>query len=137
MAFFSIPSSELKAISTNKKLFEFLTDFKNFKSILPEDKAENFKCDEHSCSFDIKGITPMKVVLAGKHPYSKILFNSEGLGKFNFNLEVNFTGSENEVGTCKIELSGDLNPFIKTMAEKPLTALVNSMNQKLAALEIN
>lgn len=137
MAFFSIPSSELKATSTNKLLFEFLTDFKNFKSILPEDKAENFSCDEHSCSFDIKGITPMKVVLAGKHPYSKILFNSEGLGKFNFNLEVNFSGSENEVGQCKIELSGDLNPFIKTMAEKPLTALVNSMNQKLAALKLN
>jgi hypothetical protein len=127
MAFFSIPSSELKASSTNKKLFEFLTDFKNFKSILPEDKAENFSCDENSCSFDIKGITPMKVVLAGKHPYSKILFNSEGLGKFNFNLGVNL---------CKIDLSGDLNPFIKTMAEKPLTALVNSMNEKLAALTL-
>lgn len=136
MAFFSFPSSELKTKSTNKKLFEFLTDFKNFKLILPEDKAENFNCDEHSCSFVIKGITPMKVVLAGKHPFSKILFNSEGLGKFNFNLEVNFTGAGDEIGTCKIELSGDINPFIKAMAEKPLTALVNSMNQKLAALVI-
>lgn len=137
MAYFSIPSSELRVVSPNKSLFEFLTDFKNFKSILPEDKAENFTCDERSCSFDIKGITPMKVVLAAKHPYSKIMFNSEGLGKFNFNLEVNFSGSENELGTCRIELSGDLNPFIKTMAEKPLTALVNSMNEKLAALKLN
>jgi hypothetical protein len=136
MAYFLIPSAELKANSTNKLLFEFLTDFRNFKSILPEDKAENFSCDERSCSFDIKGITPMKVVLAAKQPYSKILFNSEGLGKFNFNLEVNFTGTENEVGMCKIDLSGDLNPFIKTMAEKPLTALVNSMNEKLAALTL-
>jgi hypothetical protein len=136
MAFFSIPSSELTAASSNKLLFEFLTDFKNFKSILPEDKADNFSCDEHSCSFNIKGITPMKVVLTGKHPYNKIIFNSEGLGKFNFNLVVNFIGGENEIGSCSIELSGDLNPFIKTMAEKPLTGLVNSMNQKLANLKL-
>lgn len=136
MAFFSIPSSELKTSSTNKLLFNFLIDFKNFKAILPEDKADNFTCDENSCSFNIKGITPMKVVLTGKQPYHKILFNSEGLGKFNFNLEVNFIGSENEVGACRIELSGDLNPFIKSMAEKPLIALVNSMNQKLANLKL-
>lgn len=136
MAFFSIPSAELKANSSNKLLFNFLTDFKNFASILPEDKAENFSCDENSCSFDIKGITHMKVVLAAKQPCSKILFNSEGLGKFNFNLEVNFKGSEEEVGECRIDLSGDLNPFIKTMAEKPLTALVNSMNEKLANLKL-
>jgi hypothetical protein len=137
MAAFSIPSSELKASSSCKSLFVFLTDFKNFKSILPEDKAENFTCDENSCSFVIKGITPMKVVLVDKQPYAKILFHSDGLGKFNFNLEVNFIGEENEIGNCKIELSGDLNPFIKTMAEKPLTALVNSMNQKLSELKLN
>lgn len=137
MAFFSIPSSELKASSTNKQLFEFLTDFKNFESILPEDKVDGFTCDENSCSFNIKGITPLKVVLESKIPYSKIVFNSTGLAKYNFNLEVNLKGEATEIGECKVQLSGDLNPFIKAMAEKPLTQLVNSMNQKLAGLKLN
>lgn len=137
MAEFSISSPELKAKESNKALFNFLSDFSNFKSILPEDKADGFEYDENSCSFNIKGITPMKVVLEEKLPFSKIRFNSQGLGKFNFNLEVSFKGDADELGECKIVLSGDLNPFIKSMAEKPLTALVNSMNQKLVDLKLS
>ncbi|MBK6521470.1 MAG: hypothetical protein KBG47_03205 [Bacteroidia bacterium] len=136
MAHFSIPSSETKTVSTNKELYEFLGNFANFKSILPEDRTENFSHDENSCSFNIKGIAPLKIVFAEKVPYTKIKYNSEGLKRFDFFLEVNFKGSENEVGECKVELSGDMNPFILKMAEAPLKALVNSMNQKLSELKL-
>lgn len=136
MAHFSIPSSETKTVSTNKALYEFLGNFANFKSILPEDRTENFSHDGNSCSFNIKGIAPLKIVFAEKVPYTKIKYNSEGLKRFDFFLEVNFKGSENEVGECKVELSGDMNPFILKMAEAPLKALVNSMNQKLSELKL-
>jgi hypothetical protein len=136
MAHFSIPSSNTKAVSTNKALYEFLGDFANFKSILPEDRTENFSHDEHSCSFNIKGIAPLKIVFAEKIPYTKIKYNSEGLKRFDFFLEVNFTGKEDEVGECSVELSGDMNPFIFKMAESPLKALVNSMSQKLSELKL-
>lgn len=136
MAFFSIPSGALSAASSNKALYEYLTDFSNFASILPEDKADNFSYTATSCSFNIRGITPMTVELKEKKPYSYIEFNSNGLGKFNFCLKVNFSGSENDHGPTTIELSGDLNPFIKTMAEKPLTSLVESMNRKLSELKL-
>jgi len=137
MAHFSISSTQQKAKENNKALFNFLTDFSNFKSILPEDKTDGFSYDENSCSFNIKGITPMKVVLDEKTPFKKIKFNSQGLGKFNFNLDVFFNGEADEIGECKIELSGDMNPFIVSMAEKSLIALVNSMNQKLTDLKLN
>ncbi len=137
MAHFSIASAQQKAKESNTALFNFLTDFSNFKSILPEDKTDGFSYDDTSCSFNIKGITPMKVVLDEKLPFEKIRFNSQGLGKFNFNLEVFFKGAADEVGECKIELSGDMNPFIVSMAEKSLTALVNSMNQKLTDLKLS
>jgi hypothetical protein len=35
-----------------------------------------------------------------------------------------------------VELEGDMNPFIKAMAEKPLRELVNTMASKLAALAV-
>lgn len=67
-------------------------------------------------------------------PYEYILFSSEGLAKFNFNLKVFFIGEAHAAGQCKVELLGDLNPFIKTMAEKPLTGLINTMSKKLSEL---
>ena len=65
-----------------------------------------------------------------------ILFASEGLANFNFNLKVFFIGEANQNGECKIELYGDLNPFIKSMAEKSLIQLVNTMSLKLSQLKL-
>src|SRR4051812_45939374 len=125
MAAFTINSDTNTTQSTLKSLFEFLSDFKNFSTILPEDKVDNFQYSENECSFNIKGITPMTIKLVEKQPFEFILFSSEGLAKFNFNLKAFFMGDALATGQCKVELSGDLNPFIKSMAEKPLTALVN------------
>jgi hypothetical protein len=65
------------------------------------------------------------------------LFTSDGLAKFNFKLRVIFVGESLSIGTCKVELMGDLNPFIKVMAEKPLGQLVNTMSLKLSQLQLS
>jgi hypothetical protein len=137
MAAFTITSEINNTVSPIKDLFEFIGDFKNFDSILPHDKIEDFQFNENECSFNIKGITPMKIKMAEKNPHESILFISDGLAKFNFNLRVYFIGEAQDKGECKIELMGDLNPFIKAMAEKPLTNLVNTMSVKLASLQLN
>lgn len=136
MSKFTIVSDTNKTASTLKSLYDFLSDFKNFSTILPEDKVDNFKYSENECSFNIKGITPMTIKVAEKVPYEFILFSSDGLAKFNFSLKVQFIGDANSPGECKIDLLGDLNPFIKAMAEKPLGNLVNVMSLKLSQLAV-
>jgi hypothetical protein len=137
VAAFTIESETNTTQSSIRSLFEFLTDFKNFSSILPEDKVENFKYSENECSFNIKGITPMTIKLAEKDPCHFILFTSDGLAKFNFKLKVMFAGEPEKPGSCNVHLIGDLNPFIKAMAEKPLTNLVNTMSLKLSHLKLS
>ena len=136
MAVFTIKSEEHITRSNLKDLFYFLADFKNFAAILPQDKVQNFVYSENECSFHIKGITPMTVRLKEKIPYSTILFTSDGLGKFNFKLKAEFIGASDEVGSCRVELEGELNPIIKNMVEKPLSALVNTMSQRLSELNL-
>jgi hypothetical protein len=137
LAAFTIQSVEKETQSPIRCLFEFLSDFKNFDAILPKDKIEDFKYSENECSFNIKGITPLTIKLNEKKAYDFIVYNSQGLSKFNFTLKVFFHGSPTEKGECKIELTGDLNPFIKAMAEKPLSNLVDQMSLKLSELQLN
>lgn len=134
MAEFTLTSTTNKTQATLKKLFEFLIDFKNFNSILPNDKVENFVYTDTQCSFSIKGITPMTVKLVEKTPCQFIHFSSEGLAKFNFSLKVYFIGDEDRCGECKIDMIGNLNPIIRSMAEKSLQNLINTMSLKLAEL---
>jgi hypothetical protein len=136
VAAFTLSSGKNSTRSSLKSLYEFLSDFKNFAAILPQDKVENFKFSGDECSFSIKGITPMTIKMAEKKPFEKLVFTSEGLGKFNFQLTANFIGEAGKEGICEVILNGDLNPFIKTMAEKPLLALVNTMCQRLAEMTI-
>lgn len=137
MAAFTIISETNNTQSSLKSLFDFLSDFKNFQSILPDDKIENFLFTDVECSFNIKGITPMKIKKVEANPFDYILFSSEGLAKFNFSLKVFFIGAPNQKGQCKIDLMGDLNPFIKSMAEKSLINLTNTMSLKLSQLKLN
>lgn len=137
MSAFTIVSQTNPTQSTLKSLFDYLNDFKNFGAILPEDKVEDFKFTDTECSFNIKGITPMTIRKVEVKENEFILFSSQGLAKFNFSLKVFFIGEALQTGQCKIELMGDLNPFIKAMAEKPLAGLTNSMSLKLSQLKLN
>jgi hypothetical protein len=132
MAIFNITSDSLQTTSPHTDLYNYLVDFNNFKAILPEDKVENFIASADSCSFTIKGVTSLTVKRIEAIPHSKIVFESEGLAKFNFKLRVNFMKN----GSCNVDLEGDMNPFIKAMAEKPLTQLVNTMAVKLSQLKV-
>lgn len=136
MAEFTLNSETHFTRSEIRKLFNYISDFKNFAYILPEDKVENFKYDGDACSFSIRGSAPMSIRITHKEPFQYILFHSEGLAKFNFSLKASFIGEPDQAGECKVELSGDLNPFIKSMVEKSLSGLVNTMALKLSRLEL-
>lgn len=137
MAAFKIQSETNSSVSTLKSLYTFLNDFKNFNQILPHDKVENFQFSDNECSFSIKGITPMRITKFSETPFQQIVFKSDGLAKFNFTLIASFIGEADLNGNCMIELQGDLNPFILSMADKSLKALVNTMSQKLSQLKLN
>ncbi len=136
MAEFTIISETKTTRSAIKDLYDFLSDFKNFASILPEDKVENFTYTADSCNFTIRGITALTIKQISKTPYSSIKFQSEGLAKFNFILEAKFVGEAEKEGQCQIELFADMNPFIKVMAEKPLKGLVDTMAVRLSELQL-
>lgn len=136
MAAFTIEGASRETSSDISQLYSFLSDFKNFETILPADKVENFQYNGDQCSFNIRGITALTIRITEKKQNEYILFSSEGLSKFNFQLKANFVQGPGDKGTCQIDLHGDLNPFIKAMAEKPLKSLVDTMTLKLSELKL-
>lgn len=107
-------------------------DFNHFKHLLPEDKIENFTCTSDQCSFGIKGLVPLTIKIKERLPKSRITFETSGLAKFVFTLHIHLLSEQK----TNVQLEGDMNPFIKVMAEKPLTELVNTMARKLAGLSV-
>lgn len=132
MSYFSLLSETHSTKSATDELFDFMGDFNNFKHLLPDDKIENFECTNNQCSFGIKGLMPLTIKIKDKKPKSQITFETSGLTKFVFTLHIHLLPNQ----TTNVQLEGDMNPFIKAMAEKPLSNLINTMATKLAALEL-
>ena len=42
-----------KIESTDERIYNFLTDFNNFKEFIPADKLQNWQADETTCRFSI------------------------------------------------------------------------------------
>lgn len=132
MSYFSLISDTHPAASATDSLYDFMGDFNNFKHLLPEDKIENFQCTTEQCSFGIKGLVPLTIKIKERQPKTRITFETLGLAKFVFTLHIHFL----EGGKTNVQMEGDMNPFIKVMAEKPLLELINTMATKLAALTV-
>lgn len=132
MAYFSLISTTHPTASPTDTLYDFMGDFNNFKHLLPEDRIENFQCTAEQCSFGIKGLVPLTIKIKERVPKTRITFETLGLAKFVFTLHIHFLPDQK----THVQMEGDMNPFIKVMAEKPLLELINTMASKLAALTI-
>ena len=107
-------------------------DFNNFKHLLPTDKIENFACTTEQCSFGIKGLVPLTIKIKERVAPNRITFETLGLAKFVFTLHIHLLDNQ----TTNVQLEGDMNPFIKVMAEKALNELINTMAMKMSELEL-
>ena len=131
-------TSETKRVDYSaEKVYQFITDFNNFESLLPQDKVENFKADGDTCSFRIKGMTDLglKIVDAKKH--SRIDMVSNGKVPFPFKMNVLIESPDDSNSDVRIEFEGDINPFMKMMVEKPLTNFFNMLVDRLTQLELD
>jgi hypothetical protein len=132
LAYFSLLSETHPTKTETSVLFEFMSDFNNFKHLLPTDKIENFTCTTEQCSFGIKGLVPLTIKIKERVSPTRITYETLGLAKFVFTLHIHLL--ENQ--TTNVQLEGDMNPFIKVMAEKPLNDLINTMALKMSELEV-
>ncbi len=122
-------SSDLHIHTDCDTLYGFLSDFRNFEELLPE-QVTNWKSDELTCSFTIPGFADLSMRINSKTPCRSIHIVSDGKNPADFTLDYLFIPSGDH---CQLSIVFDvkLNPFLKTIASKPLQNFVNMLGEKL------
>src|SRR6187402_2903173 len=107
--------------------YNFLSDFENIGRLMPV-QVEDFSTDGTTCKFTIKGMTTLGLSYASKTPNSEIVMAKNGKAPFDFNLVCKIIpGVSDSTSRLQLFLDADLNPFLKLMAEKPLTNFLNML----------
>ena len=116
---------------SSEELFNFLTDYKNFEQIMPEN-TEKFELKESGFIFALKGMPTIKLKLVEKTPFSQIVLGSAA-EKFPFTLTANITEDDSK-SKVNFSFEGKFNPMISMMVKKPLQKFIDTLSSNLEKL---
>ncbi|MBA7517628.1 hypothetical protein ES705_09682 [subsurface metagenome] len=117
--------------SSDERIYNFLTDFNNFKNLIPEDKVSNWQSDENSCRFTVSPIGETGVKVIEKDPFKLIKLSSIDENKYNFIFWVQLKQVAENDTHIKLTLQTDINPMMQMMAKKPLQEFLDKLVDQL------
>lgn len=130
----NIESKHVSVNNTQQEVFEFLGDLNNFQQLLPQDKISNWKSDKDFCSFKVSGMATIDLHLKSSEPHNRHHIVSGEEAPFPFTLDI-FVEAQGENSVAYNKFTGDINPFLKLMVEKPLSNLFNYIADKVAEVK--
>lgn len=126
MATFTSP--EVIVNRSAEDFFNKIGDLNHLKEIMPS-SIENFESDTNSCSFKMKGMPTLHLVIAEKIPFSKISLAAKD-SQVPFSLDCIIT-EKGEQCQARLEINAELNMMMKMMVEKPLTQFLDVLASKM------
>ena len=134
MGLIKLVSDKVDINNSTENIFTYLSNFKNFESMMPEQVAD-WTATEDECSFTISGMATIGMKIIEKVPNSKILVSSNGKVPFDFTMLVEMTENGAAASIGQITFEAELNPMMKMMVEKPLGNFFNMLAQKMADIK--
>ena len=115
----------------DERVFGFLSDFDNYKQLIPEDRVKNFTSDGDSCSFSVEGLGSANLRIIEKEPYKLIKIVSESGTPVSFTLWIQMKGMADYDTRVKITVEPKVNKIMMGMVKKPLQNFVNTIVDQL------
>ncbi|KAB5486571.1 MULTISPECIES: SRPBCC family protein [Flagellimonas] len=125
-----IETSKKKVSKNDKDVFDFLTDIKNFETLMPDNIDKFEVLDEKTFKFALKGMPEIVLRLKEQHPYDKVVLGAAS-DKLPFTLTADITAlgeNESEVG---LSFEGQFNAMMAMMIKSPITNFMETLSKNL------
>ena len=128
----NLESNTTSVSKSQKETFEFLTNLKNFKQLLPEN-TEKFEIDGESMLFSLKGMPEIRMILKETQEFDKVILGAAS-SKLPFTLTANIKEITETSSETKLSFTGDFNPMMAMMVKKPLQKFIDTLSENIAKL---
>jgi hypothetical protein len=122
-----IESKTGKISVSDVRIYDFLSDFNNFSSLIPPGKVKNWTSTADTCSFTVDGIGNAALRIVEKTPHSLIKITSEGATPISFILWIQLKKTGENSTAVRIVLEPDVNPMMMVMLNGPLQNFVDGL----------
>jgi len=122
----NLESPKINVEKSPEDVFNFLSDIKNFESLMPENISKFEVLDDDKFLFALKGMP--EIILKKKEtiPPNKIVLGAAG-GKIDFSLIGNISQVDGKNSEVQLEFTGDFNPMMAMMIKKPITKFIETL----------
>ena len=115
-------------------VYNNISDLRNLEKVrdrVPEDKVKDFSFDEDTVSINVAPVGELKLRICDREEPKCIKFETVQ-SPVPFNVWVQVLPVDENSSKMKVTVKAELNPFIKSMVEKPLQEGVEKIADALA-----
>lgn len=128
-----LESEKNKVNKSQEELFHFLTEVKNYETIMP-DSIQKFEVKgEDSFLFQLKGMPEIKLLIKETTPYNQVILGARS-EKLPFTLTANIAEINSAESEVQLVFEGEFNAMMAMMIKIPLKNFINALSQNMAKL---
>lgn len=126
----NLESPKVSIKKSAQEVFDFLSDIKNFESLMPENISKFEMLDDDTFLFALKGMP--EIILKKKEAIApnKIVLGASG-GKLDFSLTGNISEIDADNSEVQLLFEGDFNPMMAMMIKGPIGKFIETLATKI------
>ena len=126
----NLESPKVSIKKSAQEVFYFLSDVKNFESLMPENISKFEMLEDDTFLFALKGMP--EIILKKKEAIApnKIVLGASG-GKLDFSLTGNISEIDADNSEVQLLFEGDFNPMMAMMIKGPIGKFIETLATKI------
>ena len=122
----NIESPKINVDKSAQDVFNFLSDIKNFETLMPENISKFEVLGEDKFLFALKGMPDIVLKKKEVVPPNKIILGAAG-GKIDFSLIGHIEAIGEHSSQVQLDFTGDFNPMMAMMIKNPITKFIETL----------
>ncbi|NNC49811.1 MAG: SRPBCC family protein [Flaviramulus sp.] len=121
-----LESPKINVSKSSDDVFNFLSEVKNFESLMPENISKFEVISDDKFLFALKGMPEIILKKKEEIPPNKIVFGAAG-GKIDFSLICNIIQIDPTESEVRLDFTGDFNPMMSMMIKSPIKKFIETL----------
>ncbi|MFV0565183.1 MAG: SRPBCC family protein [Flavobacteriaceae bacterium] len=122
----NLESPKVNIGKSPEDVFNFLSNIKNFETIMPENISKFEILEEDTFIFALKGMPEITLKKKEVIPPNKIVLGAAG-GKIDFSLTAEIEKKDNASSQVQLKFNGDFNPMMAMMIKGPINKFIETL----------
>lgn len=125
-----------KSGCSDRQIYTFISNFHNFKDLLPPDRVSGWEASEDKCSFQVDPLGRTGLMIVEKKPYSLVKMSSDPeFSSYRFHIWIQLKEVSSSDTRIKVTIEPLVNQMLQAMVKIPLKKLADGIIDRMETFD--